>query len=257
MSDEETPKQPASDEVTCTFPLHPVNGVMWASFIGTPFAAGVVMAINYVRMRRKRAAVITVTVATAATGVLLALAATLPMDTPNTIFLLANLVVMAAVRGIADELQGKVILRYSTLQGTVASAWKSVLIAGLCVPFVLGTVFSLAILLEPPPATVVEFGNDEVYCSGDASKEDARRLALVLQEFGAFGSRQGGSAWMDASSEGYSFSFLLAEDGWEDSKTVAAFMALGRALEDSGFRTPLKIHLCDVHLEARKTLAIR
>ena len=104
--------------------------------------------------------------------------------------------------------------------------------------------------------TVIEFGNDEIYYAADATEEDARKLASVLQEIDFFGSG-GASVRLESSSARYSVSFILVEDAWEDPETTDAFREIGRFLAASGFPTPLTIHLCDEYFAPQDTLIIQ
>ena len=53
--------------------LHPVRGVVWAAFWGTPVAAGIVMALNYARVGRGGAAFLSAAIGALATAGLFAL----------------------------------------------------------------------------------------------------------------------------------------------------------------------------------------
>jgi hypothetical protein len=239
---------------TPSFTLHPVRGVVWAAFWGSLIAAGIIMAINYSRMGRHAAARITVVVAVMATAALCALIFAIPedVDIPNSAFVIPQLIVAYA---IANALQGDDIRDHSAQGGIVASAWPSVGIGLLCLPFVLGAIFGIAFLVEPSYGTVIEFGNDEVYYAGDATEEDARELARVLQEVGCFGSG-GVSVRLESSSARYTVSFVLVEDAWDDPEIVLAFSDIGNTLTESGLPTPLVIQLCDECFAVQKTLTI-
>ena len=45
--------------------LHPISGIVWAAFWGTALAAGLVMALNYLRMKKPAAALFTILIAVA------------------------------------------------------------------------------------------------------------------------------------------------------------------------------------------------
>jgi hypothetical protein len=225
------------------FTLHPVRGAVWAAFWGSPIAAGIVMAINYSRMGRTTAARVMVLAAIAATVALVGLVFAIPEDVhiPTAAFLVPQLL---AVYAIANALQGDRIRSHAAQGGTVASAWPSVGIGLLCLPFVLGAIFGTALLLEPSFGTVIDFGNDEICYSAEATEEDARKLARVLQEIEFFGSG-GASVRLECRSAQYTVSFVLVEDAWKDPEIVDAFRDIGRTLAASGFRTPLTVQWCD------------
>lgn len=238
-----------------TFTLHPVRGVVWAAFWGSLVAGGIIMAINYSRMGRKTAARITVAISVIATAALLALIFAIPEDIniPNFAFFVPQLM---AVYAIASALQGDRIRNHAARGGTVASAWPSVGVGVLCLPFALGAIFGIAFLLEPSFGTVIRFGNDEIYYSGDVTEQDARKLAGVLEDIGFFGPSRV-SVRLECSPTRYIVSFALVENAWEDSGTVDAFRDIGCAVAASGFPTPLTIQLCDDCFAAQETLVIR
>ena len=237
------------------FTLHPVRGAVWAAVWGAPVAAGIVMAINYSRMGRTAAARVMVLAAIVATVALVGLVLAIPEDVniPNAAFIVLQLVVVYA---IANALQGERIRSHAAQGGTVASAWPSVGIGLLCLPFVLGAIFGMALLLEPSFGTLAEFGNDEIYYSGDATEEDAHKLARVLQEIEFFGS-SGASVRLECRSARYTVSFVLVEDAWKDPEIVDAFRDIGRTLAASGFGTPLTVQLCDDYFAAQEILVIQ
>lgn len=244
-----------SPDDTPSFTLHPVRGIVWAAFWGSLIAAGIIMAINYSRMGSKTAARITVFIALIATIALFAMLFAIPEESniPNVVFIVPQLV---AVYAIADGLQGGQVRKHAAQRGPVASAWRSVGVGLLCLPLVLGAVFAVAFLLEPSFGTVVEFGNDEVYYSGDATEDDARKLAGVLQDIQIFGAG-GATARLESVSGQYTVSFVLVDNAWKDAETVEAFRRIGRSLAVSAFSPPLKIHLCDEYFTTKEFFTIQ
>lgn len=112
-----------------------------------------------------------------------------------------------------------------------------------------------AFILVPSIGTVVNFGNDEIYYAGDATENDARKLADVLNELGFFGST-GTSVRLESVSGRSSVSFVLVENAWSDPETVGGFREIGKSIVASGFPTPLTIQLCDDYFSARNTIII-
>lgn len=246
-------------EPTTDFPaytLHPIRGVVWAAFWGTPVAAGIVMAINYRRVGNGSAARKALVLGLLATVALFVVIFAIPGEVldsiPNAVFYVPQL---AIVHLIAKSYQHELVQEHSEKGGVVASAWPSVGIGVLCLPLVLGALFATVFLLEPSFGTVIEFGNDEVYYSGDANEDDANRLARLLQDAGIFGSA-GASVRLHAVSGRYTVSFVLVQDAWHVSETVAVFRHVGEALAVGGFPTPLTVELCDEYFAAKNTIQI-
>jgi len=227
---------------------------MWAAFWGSPVAAGIIMAINYSRVGRSTAAKVVFVGALAATAALLALIFAIPEDfnIPAPVFLIPQLILVYTV---ASSLQTDIIGKHADRGGRVASAWPSVWVGILCLPLVFGAIFGMAILVEPSIGTLVEFGNDEVYYSGEATEADARKLAGVLQDTEFFGSG-GATVTIEASSARYTISFILVNDAWKDVEVVDAFRAIGGFLVESEFPSPVVIQLCDDYFVVHKELVI-
>jgi hypothetical protein len=73
----------AEDHVSYT--LHPLRGMVWAAFWGTPVAAGLVMAINYSRVGNKSAARNSVVIGVLASVALFAIIFAIPDDISDSI----------------------------------------------------------------------------------------------------------------------------------------------------------------------------
>ena len=233
--------------------LHPIRGVVWATFWGTPIAASIVMAINYWRTGNRSNAGLTLLTGSLATFAYFAILFMLPEDLlenlPNAVFYVPQLIMVYA---IASRLQSQLIESHKVNGGRVASAWPSVGIGLVCLPFVLVPVLGIALLLETSFDSVVKFGDDEVFYSGDATEEDARKLAGVLRDIEFFGTG-GASVSLEISSGQTTVSFVLVDNTWAETQTLEAFKNIGRTLVESGFSTPLTIQLCDDYFDVQKT----
>ena len=239
------------------YALYPVKGVTWATFFGSPLAGGIVMAINYGRLGRpgaKRNAIVWSALGTAA---LLSIIFLIPEDLsiPNSLFYLPQLAVMY---GVAHSLQGPAIDLHRERGGSLASVWRAVGIGCVCGVFILGVIFGAAyVVTSYELGPVVELNdNDEVYYSGQATKQDAQFLGEILTEYGFFGDPNGASVQLRASSGQYTISFVLIEDAWEDVEVIQYYQQLGSALADARFGRPLTISLCDEYFDSRKSLRV-
>lgn len=245
-----------ADEDRPSYTLHPLRGVVWAASWGSPVAAGIVMAINYWRIGRRSAARNAAVLGAIATATLFAIVFAIPENLldriPNGVIWVPQLVLAYLV---AKSLQNDLIEEHFAGGGAIASAWPSVGIGVLCSPVVLGVVFCAAYLFEPSFGTVVEFGNDEIYYSGEATEEDARKLASILEDEEYFGS-SGASVRIQAASGRFLVSFVLEENAWRDTEMVEAFRDLGETLAAAGFPTPLEVHLCDDYFSVKETIRI-
>ena len=107
-----------------------------------------------------------------------------------------------------------------------------------------------------PQVRVVRFDNDEVYYSGDASQEDARKLGEFLKKAMVF-RNDGATVRLVAASGSYEVSLVLIAGAWDEPGAVEYFRELGRRMSAVLFSPPLTVHLCDQFMSPRKTIVIR
>jgi hypothetical protein len=129
--------------------LHPLRGVVWAAFWGTPVAAGIVMGINYWRTGQKSAARNVVALGVIVTVMLFMFLVAIPEELldsiPNVFFYIPQLVLVSLY---AKALQNELIEKHIANGGTMASAWPSVGIGAVCLIVVLFVLFGVVLFLE-------------------------------------------------------------------------------------------------------------
>ena len=128
------------------YKLYSVGSTLLATFLGSPVAGGVVMAINYKRLGRSTAAVHSLVWTTLATVVIVAVATMMPdnVHIPNGVFVVPQLILMYY---LAKLLQGSTIELHQRHGGSLASAWGAVGISILCAVVVLGAIIGIGMLL--------------------------------------------------------------------------------------------------------------
>ncbi|MEM6551935.1 MAG: hypothetical protein AAF750_07385 [Planctomycetota bacterium] len=234
--------------------LHSIKGILCAAFLGSFLGGGIVMAINFARMKKQAAAVGTVIASVVATLGLVGLIFALPDDlpVPNIAFIVPQLL---AVYFIAKALQGQAIAEHTEAGGAMSSQWRSAGVGLLCFVVLAVGIFAAVFALEPSFGTRVEFGNDEVYIAGDATGADAQKLADALETAGYFGSA-GASVKLEELSGQTTISFVLVDGAWNAPDTLDGFRELGGLVAESGFAKPLTVELCNAYFEVQKTLTI-
>jgi len=130
--------------------LYPPNHVGLATFLGTPFAGSVIMAINEHRVGRTTAAVKTVLAGFVGTGLLFGLAALLPDGIPRFPISLGPLFLMVA---IAKSRQDAFVRQHHAMGGKRGSGWAAAGIALLSAVVVL--VPFMVVLVVAEAATAV------------------------------------------------------------------------------------------------------
>lgn len=246
-------------------PLHPLSGVVVATFLGTPIAGSIVIALSLWRLGRKTAAWVVVSAIMLLTIGFFILLFVMPENNiPNTAYTVPQLVIMYL---LGKQLYGRQLLKQERARGPVASTWKGAGIGLLCLLVVVPVVLVGAFLHEGvgfadlggllvDHGTLVEFADDEVYFDGDATREDANKLAGALKELDFFGS--GGGVTVRIRREGSQtiISFVLIDGAWDDETTVDEFHQIGVGLNEAGFDPPLSIELCDDVLRVHRSFDI-
>lgn len=102
--------------------------------------------------------------------------------------------------------------------------------------------------------TCLEFGNNEIYYTGDATAEDARKLAEIFEKDGIFDST-GISVKLAASSGKYTISFIVSRSS-ATPFVVKPFESVGYKVVEGGFPAPLTIQLCNSYFVPHKTIEI-
>ena len=239
------------------YSLYPVKGVTWATLMGSPFAGGIIMAINYGRLGHDSAKWHALLWSLLGTAALLTALFFIPEDLPipNAVFILPQVAVMYSV---AKSLQGAAIDAHQERGGALASVWRAVGIGLLCCLFIVGVAFGVGYLTLPYELdSVVEFNtSDEVYYSGEATREDATFVGELLTQYEFFGHSTGASVQVAASSGAYTLSFVLVDDAWDDPEIVDYFLDLAGLLADTRFGRPLRVNLCDEYLKSHRSLRI-
>jgi tetratricopeptide (TPR) repeat protein len=133
------------------------------------------------------------------------------------------------------------------------SAWPAGAVGLLFCVLTFGVVFAISILRSP---NQVRIGNIEIEYSGEATIEDARKLARFFHDEEA-ASSEGANVRIHATSTRYTLSLIPMEDASvDDLEFIDGFREFGGDLIESGFPKPLSIQICDQHFGTRATLAI-
>lgn len=117
------------DGTQVTGKLFAPGHVGWATFLGSPFAGCVLLAINYQRMGKSSAANIAWIFAVAVIAGLLAASLVMVDQSPVQI---ANLILIFVMYHTAQSLQGRDFGRVMATGGTKASTWAATGIGLLC-----------------------------------------------------------------------------------------------------------------------------
>lgn len=139
------------------YKLYSIEGVMLATFLGSIFAGGLLLAINAFRMGRSAqgwtlaAGSLVIVV-----GLVLLSALVLPDRMPSFVLLIPQ---MLAAYAVGNHLQKKEIALHQRSGGALASNWGSAGIAILCALLILAIGIAIAFAIEMAvPGAIVEEG---------------------------------------------------------------------------------------------------
>lgn len=225
------------------------NAVGVATFIGSPVAGGIVLALNYRRLGRASAATLAVVATIAATVALLMLAAQL--DNTSAGGGIAAGIAFGMV-GVAKALQGKAHDAHLAAGGKEGSSW---LAAGIGLPFLAAIIGLVVYSNRHDLGTKVDFGHGQnIYFKDGVSRKQVKAMGAVFEDIGFFGDTNGKDvlvrrAGADGAHE-YTVSFVVKADAAQQAGIKQAFRQLGDALSAQVFDgAPVHIVLLDADLD--------
>ncbi len=237
-------------------PLHSTGGVVLATFPGGPFGGSVALAVNYSRLgfpSSSRASWLVGLIASAAYFFAIIRIPDAVLDAiPNLVFIVPQLFVMYV---IANWLQGRTIADHLRNGGTHCSGWKSCGLGLLCLPVSLAMLAGVVLLSFPAPGTLYQSGNDEIYYGGEATQDDAERLASVLGDCGFFGN-QGVTVVLSESTGQHTIQFVVQDGAWNDPDVTNGIREIARDIITGGFSDPLTVELCDDTLSVQNSFTV-
>lgn len=116
----------------------------WATFLGSPIAGSVVLALNYARLGNRRAAWMAIIVGLVVSVIVLWIAAILPDSSPNSVLSGGYTLCLYM---LAKSLQGNLVRRHLAIGGQQASSWMATGIGIACLVVIFVTVVGIVLML--------------------------------------------------------------------------------------------------------------
>jgi hypothetical protein len=228
--------------------LYDSGAVGLATFLGTPAAGSVLMALNYKRLGDTSKAALAVVIGVLATGALVAIGLALPSGPLTTGLGFGSLF---ATIGLAKSLQGKTVEDHRNAGGKVGSRWFGAAVGLIGLVIFFGAIFGYVMATSLPHGTRLAVGpKDEIYYSGSATEADARALGEALKKDGFFQDR-GATVQLHKDADGTLLSFTVNEGVWDDPKMVDGFAAVTRQVAGSVGGLPIKLRLLNTAGEVK------
>src|ERR1017187_2836908 len=219
------------------YTLFNADSVGLATFLGTPIAGGILMAVNYRRLGKGSKAAAVLVVALLVTALALAFGFLVPRG-PSALVAVG---LFLGARAAAKALQSTAVEQHVQQGGKLGSKWAA---AGLGIAL-LAIVVGVGVLVYFALNPKVKIGTkDEVYYSGSATQQDAQTLGATLKTMG-FLSDRGASVFLSKGKGGTVVSFVVKEGVWNDPAMVASFEEIGRGIAPSVGGFPIQVRLID------------
>jgi hypothetical protein len=236
--------------------LYDVGAVGVATLLGTPVAGSILMALNYRRLGKTRAAVMTFLAGIGVTVFDIAAFFFLPGAWRWALPLVGVLTTFY----FAIKVQGPLVKQHVSQGGKRGS----LLIAlGLGAAFyllisiaTLGPTLSLLRTSFPTGGSVTIGTKDEVIYGHGATQKEAAALGQALKSQGFFQDR-GADVILWKDTEGAIVSFCVKEGIWNDPKAVSDSAEIGRAIAPAIGGTPIKVRLVNSLLQVKKEVTVK
>lgn len=230
-------------------PLYAVGHIATATFLGSPLAGCILMALNYRRIDPDKS-VLTIILGILVTGIVLVFAFVLPDNFPNAVLPAAY---TGAMAWVAEKKQGSAIRAATAAGEPKASHWRAVGIGlATLIPLVL-VLFAIVFSLPEDKVTFGPNQQQEVYFEEGATEQDARKLYAVLAESKVFGD-QPATAYLKREKSGWLVTLVVADGAWNDPDVVGFFEALAAELSGTLGGAPVTIALANELVAVKKTV---
>ena len=230
------------------YELFNFHSVALATILGTPMAGCILMAVNYRRLGKGGQAAATIGIGLLVTAAAMGIGYVMPQGVAG----LLALALLFGTRAVAKSLQGFEVEEHVRQGGKLGSKWAAAGIGlGLLALFVGG--FMLVYSAMHPKVMIGS--KDEVYYSGSATKEDARKLGDALKTMG-FLTDRGVSASVAKDQRGTVVSFTVKEEAWKDPRMVANFEEIGRQAAPSVGGFPIRVLLLNSDGDIKQDMTV-
>lgn len=224
-----------------------------ATFLGNAMAGGALLAINYVRLSKKKQAVIAFSSCVAVAAVMLGLGLVLPHSISNGMYIGQAVGFQVAAKAL-QEADYKSNLEQG---GKRASNWA---MFGVGMAGLVTTIAVLLVIFFTNPDSfmpnVAITANEKVYYQEQATKDDATKCGEALKRIGFFNGKRESTVTISKTDKGVTVSIPVSDGSWDQAEIIAAFKEIGEEIAPSIDAHPLKLELTDTWGNSKKTITI-
>jgi hypothetical protein len=235
------------------YKLHSPGDAALATFLGSPLAGCIVLAINYFKLGRSLAGWQAILLGLLASIALVTLGVKMPAHSPGFLVAVVSLI---ATYGLAKALQGSIYENHLSEGGEKASGWIAAGIGIACLGVLFAGIVAWFVVDYQYFTTRVRFGPDEevIYADG-ATEAEAQKLGKLLQDERYFNGVGGKTVRITRDGNRAVVDFVVQENAWLDLEIVKSFEQLKPRLSQEIFDgRPVQIRLIDESMEVRKTI---
>jgi len=221
------------------YTLYSPAAVGLATFLGSPLAGTVFMAINYRRLGKTGAAVCALVVGLLATVILVALGVVTQSSAGVGIGIAGFLGTLFA----AKALQGPTVEQHQAAGGKIGSTGIAAVVGLLFLGIVFGAIY---LGLSAQRGTRLAVGINEIYYKGTATQADAQALGKALENIKVFDNTTARTVFLSKSAEGTVISFVVVDpESVNKPEVMPAFAQITATVGPAVGGTPLKFRLVD------------
>ena len=236
--------------------LYSPNQIGLAGFLGSPVAAGSLLAMNWARLGEPDKARQAVLVGIAATAGLVGLAMALPDSLAHGVAI--GSVVM--VFHIGRQLQGKLFDAHVYAGGGLESSWRAAG-TGVLSMVVLIAVLAVGDMAKAAMRDKVVFGAFQtVYEEGTAKPADAQKLGAHLKKIGFFteAGENGKDVTLTLAADKVDVAFVIQADSADKPEIGAAFQEIGDGISKDVFDgRAVTVRLCNTEMKELRVIVGR
>jgi hypothetical protein len=241
----------AVPEPVPNYTLFDSTSVAIATLLGSPIAGTGLMALNYRRLGKKNAAITTLAIGIAATGMAIAFGNRVP--TYATTGVAVGLLV--TTMNLAKSLQGPAVQQHVLRGGPLGSRWAAAGLGVILMVVIFGGAMLVGYQLGSFGSKVVIGTKDEVFYSGSATKQDALALGQALKDAGYFLDR-GVSARVSKGQDGTTVGFVMQDGMWDRADIVSGYEEIGREIAPAVGGFPIQLRLMNSAEATKKQLVV-
>jgi hypothetical protein len=241
----------AVPEPVPTYNLFDSTSVAIATLLGSPIAGTGLMALNYRRLGKKNAAITTLAIGIAATGVAIAFGNRVPPYATTAV----AVGLLAATLSTARSLQGETVKQHVLRGGQLGSRWAAAGLGLILLVVIIGGAILAAFPFARFTSKVTIGTKDVVFYSGSATKQDALTLGQALKDAGYFQDR-GVSVRISKGSDGTSVGYVVQEGMWNRPDIIAGYEELNREVAPAIGGFPLHVRLMNSAERTMKQMTV-